>query len=119
MADKNDKNIYIHNVIGGESGKALIDCFFVRQGNTYTFFDSDGTEKASDIKVGEDFSVQLDRVPDVNWTLSITNPVGPDKLLGRWNDSRDPALAEGSYQAEAGGSGDPEEPNAASAGSYS
>ena len=118
MADKNDKNIYIHNVIGGESGKALIDCYFVRQGNTYTFYDSDGTEKATDIKVGEDFSFPLDHVPDVNWTLSITNPVGPDKLLGKWSDSSDPALADGSYQAEAGGSGDPEEPNAASASSY-
>jgi len=119
MADKNDQNIKIHNVIGGLSGKALIDCYFVRQGNKFSFYDKDGTEKASDIKIGEDFSFPLDRVPDVIWTLSITNPVGPDKLLGRWRDSSDPALAEGSYQAEAGGSGDPEEPNAASAGSYS
>ena len=122
MADKNDKNIYIHNVIGGESGKALIDCYFVRQGNRYTFYDSDDTEKASDIKIGEEFSFHLDRVPDVTWTLSITNPVGPDKLLGKWNDSSDPAQVDGEYQAQAGGTGEEEgeegDTNAASAGGY-
>lgn len=118
MGDIQDKNILIHDVIGGESGQALIDCYFVRHGNTYTFYDSDGTEKATDIHVGKDFSFTLDRVPDINWTLSITNPVGPDKLLGKWNDSKDPALADGSYQAEAGGTGEEGDANAATAGGY-
>ncbi|HXQ36957.1 MAG TPA: hypothetical protein VN843_23295 [Anaerolineales bacterium] len=114
-----DKNIKIHNVIGGISGKALIECYFNRHGNTYTFYDKDGNEKAADIKVGEDFWFTLDEVPDVNWTLSITNPVGPDRLLGKWSDSANPTLADGSYQAEAGGSGEEEEPNVASAGACS
>ena len=119
MGETTDKQIFIHKIFGGESGQALIECYFIRHGNTYTLYHKDGNEKAGDVKTGKDFSFTLDEVPDVNWTLSITNPVGPDKLLGKWSDSSDPALADGSYQAEAGGSGDPEEPNAASAGSYS
>jgi len=119
MGDTNDKPIFIHAVIGGPSGEALIKCYFLRHGNTYTFFDKDGTEKASNIKVGEDFSFTLDGLPDVNWTLSITNPEGPEKLSGRWNDSIDPAQADGEYQAQAGGTGEEEEDtNAASAGGY-
>ncbi len=115
----NEKPIYIHEVIGGPSGKALIDCYFLRHGNTYTFFDSDGNQKAGDIKVGDPFWFTLDEVPDVNWTLSIVNPEGPDKLSGKWSDSSDPALADGEYQAQAGGTGEEEgDTNAASAGGY-
>ena len=118
MGETQDKKILIHAVIGGDSGKALIDCYFTRHGNTYTFFDKDGNEKAGDIKVGKEFSFKLDGLPHVDWTLSITNPVGPDKLNGKWNDSSDPSQADGSYQAEAGGSGEEEDANAASAGGY-
>lgn len=122
MGDTKDKEIYIHNVIGGPSGEALIDCYFTKHGNIFSFYDSDGTEKAKDIKVGEDFHFTLDGVPDVNWTLSITNPEGPDKLSGKWSDSSDPALADGEYQAQAGGTGEEGgeegDTNAASAGGY-
>ncbi len=87
MGDTKDKQISIHAVIGGPSGEALIKCYFIRHGNTYTFYDKDGNEKASNIKIDEDFRFTLDELPDVNWTLSITNPQGPDKLSGKWTDS--------------------------------
>lgn len=116
---KQDKQILIHTITsGGESGEALINCYFIRHGNTYTFYDKDGNEKAGDIKVGEDFWFTLDELPNVNWTLSITNPEGPDKLTGKWNDSIDPSLADGSYQAQAGGSGEEGDTSAASASGY-
>lgn len=117
---KQDKQILIKEITsGGQQGDALINCYFIRHGNTYTFYDHDGNEKAGDIKVGEDFWFTLNDLPDVNWTLSITNPEGPDKLRGKWNDSANPTLADGSYQAEAGGSGEEEgDANAASAGGY-
>jgi hypothetical protein len=119
MDDIKDKQILIHKVFGAESGQALKQCYFIRHGNTYTFYDKDGNEKAGDVKTGEDFSFTLDEVPDVHWTLSITNPVGPDKLIGKWNDSIDPAQADGEYQAQAGGTGEEEEDtNAASASGY-
>ena len=118
MGDTKEKQIFIHNVIGGESGQALKECWFIRQGNTYSFYDKDGNEKAGDIKVGEDFRFTLDGMPDVNWTLSITNPEGPDKLSGKWNDSTNPTLADGEYQAQAGGTGEEEDTNAASASGY-
>ena len=118
MGEIKDKQILIHAVIGGESGKALKECYFIRHGNTYTFFDKDGNEKAGDIKVGEDFSFTLDGMPDVNWTLSITNPEGPAKLSGKWKDSTNPIEADGEYQAQAGGTGEEEDTSAASAGGY-
>ena len=122
MSDPKDTPIYIHEIIGGDSGKALIDCWFIRHGNTYSFYDKDGTEKASDVKVGESFPFTLDGMPDVDWTLAITNPVGPDKLRGTWTNTVDPTLADGEYQAQAGGTGEEEgedeDTNAASAGGY-
>lgn len=118
MGETTDKQIFIHKVFGGESGKALIECYFIRHGNTYTFYDKDGNEKAGDVKAGKDFGFTLDEVPDVNWTLSITNPEGPDKLSGKWNDSTNPTEADGEYQAQAGGIGEEEDTNAASAGGY-
>ncbi len=120
MGDIKDKQIVIKQILsGGVSGEALKGCWFIRQGNIYTFYDHDGVEKAGDIKVGEDFSFVLDEAPGVNWTLSITNPEGPDKLTGNWKDSSDPTLADGSYQAEAGGSGEEGDADAASAAGYS
>ena len=119
MGDIKEKQIFIHEVIGGESGQALKDCYYIRHGNTYTFYDKDGNEKAVDVKIGEDFRFTLDGLPDVNWTLSITNPEGPDKLSGKWNDTIDPTQADGEYQAQAGGTGEGEDTSAASAGGYS
>ena len=119
MGETTDKQIFIHKIFGGESGQALIECYFIRHGNTYTFYDKDGNEKAGDIKIDEDFRFTLDELPDVNWTLSITNPEGPDKLSGTWNDSTNPTEADGEYQAQAGGTGaEEEDTNAASAGGY-
>ena len=118
MGDK-EKNIVIDQVIGGDSGQALIGCYYTRQGNTYSFYDKEGNEKATDIHVDQDFWFTLPQLPDVKWTLSITNPEGPDKLAGKWNDSTDPAMADGEYQAQAGGAGEEEDSSAASASGYS
>lgn len=120
MGEKQDKNIVINDIVGGDSGQLLMGCYFTRHGNTYNFYDSDGNEKGTDIKVNDPFHFKLDGHPEIDWTLAITNPVGPDKLLGSWTDNVDPTLADGSYQAEAGGTGEEEEgdANAASAGGY-
>ena len=120
MSDIKDKQIVIKHIIGGGlSGEALKGCYFIRQGNIYTFYDQDGVEKAGNIKVGEDFRFTLDHPAGVDWTLSITNPEGPDKLTGKWNDSTNISQADGSYQAEAGGSGEEGDADAASAAGYS
>lgn len=120
MDETQDKEIVIKEITsGGVSGEALKGCYFVRHGNTYTFYDHDGIEKAGDIKVSEDFWFTLDDLPNVNWTLSITNPEGPAKLTGKWSNNADPSLADGSYQAEAGGSGEEGDADAASAAGYS
>jgi hypothetical protein len=118
MGDPKDKNIYIHLVEGGDSGKDLLGCWYIRHGNTYDFYDKDRTRLKEGIKVDEPFEVVLDGLPDVHWNLAITNPVGPDKLAGIWSNNIDPTLADGSYQAEAGGTGEEEDPHAASAGAY-
>jgi hypothetical protein len=120
MGDTKDKEIIIKHISsGGLSGEALKGCYFMGQGNNYTFYDKDGNEKASKIKLGQPFSFVLDELKHVNWTLSITNPVGPDKLLGTWRNNIEPATADGSYQAEAGGSGEEGDADAASAAGYS
>jgi len=120
MGDTKDKEIVINRITsGGLSGEALKGCYYMGQGNNYTFYDKDGNEKAGNIKVGKPFSFILDELQHVNWTLSITNPTGPDKLLGSWSNNVDPSLADGSYQAEAGGSGEEGDANAASAAGYS
>ncbi len=115
MGEKQDKNIVINNIVGGNSGQLLIGCYFTRHGNDYNFYDSEGTEKGTDITVNDPFHFKLD---GIDWTLTITNPVGPDKLLGTWTDNVDPSAADGSYQAEAGGTGEEGDPHAASAGAY-
>lgn len=117
MDDLNEKRIVVESV-NPDSGGQLLQCYFKQHGNTYTFHDKDEKVKAGDIKLGEEFFFTLDEDPDVNWTMVITLAEHrPDRrtLFGNWNDSRNPSLADGEFQAQAGGSGEEEEPNAASA----
>ncbi|HEV8430406.1 MAG TPA: hypothetical protein VGQ41_21055 [Pyrinomonadaceae bacterium] len=111
-----DKKIPIGSFTGGEDGQNLIGCYFKpKPDDTYNFHDKDDKVKARDIHVGSEFTFELDEVPGVTWHLTLGSNAD-EVLKGNWWDGRDPSLADGSYQAEAGGSGEEEEPNAASAG---
>jgi len=117
MADPIEKRIVIDTVIGGDSGQRLLECYFKEHGDTYNFHDKDHNVKARDIKLNEEFCFNLDGDPGVDWCLVITKADGlPEsrKLVGTWNDQKDPSMADGEYQAQAGGSGE-EEPTSASA----
>lgn len=117
MDDLKEKKIVVESVTP-DSGGQLLKCYFKQHGDTYTFHDKDDKVKASDIKLGEEFFFTLDEDQDVNWNMVITSAEHrPDrrKLSGNWGDSRDPSLADGEFQAQAGGSGEEEEPNTASA----
>ena len=116
MEDRTENRIVIESVTP-DSGAQLLKCYFKQHGDTYTFYDKDEKAKAHNLSVGSEFQFTLDEDPNVNWTLTLTEvDQTPDrkKMRGGWHDSKDPAMADGTYQAEAGGSGE-EEPNASSA----
>ena len=119
MDDRTEKRIVIESFTGGEDGHQLLGCYFVQHGDSdsYSFYGKDEKLKAPDVRVGSEFQFTLDDSPGIDWTLTLAEvDQTPDrkKMRGGWNDSRDPALADGTYQAEAGGAGE-EEPNASSA----
>ena len=115
MADISDK-IKIKEVSSPEADP-LLQCYFKpKQDGTYNFHDKDDRLKRRDITLGSEFSFVLDEVPGV-WHLVLDNdPADPNLYVGSWKTGteHDPSLADGTYQAEAGGAGE-EEPNAASA----
>ena len=122
MGDKKQKDpIVIKSFIGPEEeGKHLVDCYYMPKNNddTYDFFDKEHKEKHKGVKIGEPFSFDLDLH---HYTLTLDpDPDKPGGYWGPWSTTptSDPGMAEGTYQAEAGGSGEEEEPSAASAGGY-
>ena len=105
--------IVINSVSGTNSdGNDLKGCYF-KQNNegTYDFHDKDGKEKAKRISPGSSFSFHLDQH---EFTLSIAPGSSATFVSGSWNDGDTITGADGSYQAQAGGSEDAEA-NAASA----
>ena len=118
MGDISDKKIFIHEVSGGEIGKELIGCYFKeKHDGTYNFHDKDDHVKGRDIRLDTEFSFRLDEHPLVDWHLTLVSNAD-EVLKGGWRDGKDPSEADGEYQAQAGGTADEEEPNAASAGGY-
>jgi hypothetical protein len=121
MGDKKNPNtIVIKSFIGPEEeGKHLLDCYYMpKPDDTYDFFDRDNKVKHRDIKLGESFEFELDLH---RYILTLdTDPDKPGGYWGPWTTvpSTNPGQADGTYQAEAGGAGEEEEPNAASAGGY-
>ena len=95
----------------------LLQCYFkAKEGGTYNFHDKDDRLKKRDVTLGTEFSFVLDEVPGI-WHLVLDQPTAdPNVYGGIWKtgSEHDPTLADGTYQAEAGGSGE-EEPNAATA----
>ena len=119
MGDKKDPNsIVIKSFIGGPQGRHLVDCYYVpkNNGDSYDFFDKEDKPKKENVKIGEEFSFDLD-FQTYHLTLD-PDPDKPNGYWGPWRTDSNPAMADGTYQAEAGGSGEEEEPNAASAGGY-
>lgn len=118
MGDDNDKTYTIDTVFGGDIGKDLIGCYFkLKPGGKYNFHDKDKNVKAHDLEIGSQFSFRLDENPAIDWHLTLAGEEG-QMLTGGWQNGPDPALADGEYQAQAGGSGEEEPTNAASAGGY-
>lgn len=114
--DKDDKKFYIDEVFGEEIGQLLKGCYYKLKNNgTYTFHDKDHTEKGRDITVPSEFKFKMD---GIDWTLTL-NSNADEILKGGWWDGKDPANADGEYQAQAGGTGEEGDTNAASAGGYS
>jgi hypothetical protein len=119
MPEFANNKIRIHEVNKPE-GDQLIFCYFkLKPDGTYNFHDRDDKVKARDITLDKPFHFRLDEDPETLWTLILTSivddPTGV-KLSGGWSksNSKNPSLEDGTYQAQAGGSGE-EEPNAASA----
>jgi len=113
-----DKIYTIEHVFGGDIGQDLVGCYFkLKEDGKFTFHDKDKNPKAHDLGVPSSFSFRLDENPGIDWHLTLTEDTGK-MLTGGWQDGPDPANADGEYQAQAGGSGEEEEPNAASAGGY-
>lgn len=73
--------------------------------------------KGRDLRVGSDFSVHTDEKPGITWYPTLNSDAN-EVLTGNWFDGRDPSEADGTYQAQAGGSGAEEDASAASAGGY-
>ena len=121
MGDIKQQEIVIKRT--SEGGEDLVECFYMPKPNDkFNFHDKDKNVKKRDITLGKEFSVVLDEAPETVWHLTLSqNPEDPDpnQYEGTWRTGIDPGMAEGTYQAEAGGSGEEEEPNAASAGTYS
>jgi hypothetical protein len=116
MGDESDKKLVIDAFTGAAYGHHLLGCYFkVKNDGKFTFHDKDDHVKGRDIRVGSDFSFTLDEDPGVTWRLTLNSDAN-EVLTGNWSDGRDPSEADGTYQAEAGGSGAEEDASAASAG---
>ncbi len=118
MGDDADKKIFIKNVTGDDIGQLLVGCYFkLKPNGTYTFHDKNDAVKGRDITVDSDFNFRLDEHLAIEWHLDL-NSDADEILKGNWRDGKDPSMADGEYQAQAGGSGEEGEINAASAGGY-
>ena len=103
MGDDNDKKSVIYSV-SDPRAHDLIGCYYkAKPKDTYNFHSRDDKVKARDVKPDDKgFSFRLDHNPDILWTLTL-KPGSGQILTGNWTDSRDPALEDGTYQAQAGG----------------
>jgi hypothetical protein len=117
MGDISEKRILIKSTSGGEIGELLHHCYFkLKPDGTYTFHDKDDHVKARKVTVGgPGFSFRLDENPAIEWHLTL-NSDASEQLDGSWRNGQDPAMADGEYQAQAGGSEEEEDASAASAG---
>ncbi|HET6975620.1 MAG TPA: hypothetical protein VFI24_04815 [Pyrinomonadaceae bacterium] len=115
MADTSDQQIIIDEFTGQPDGENLLGCYFILKPgvDVYDFYDKDGQPKGRHIRVGSEFTFELDDVPGIVWHLTLTED-SDNVLRGGWWDGVDPAMADGTYQAQAGGSGEGE-PNTTSA----
>jgi hypothetical protein len=115
MVDISDK-IKIKEV-SSSAAEPLLQCYFKpKDDGTFNFHDKDDRLKRRDVTLGSEFSFVLDEVPGI-WHLVLDQPTADPTVYGgiwKTGPEHDPSLADGTYQAEAGGSGE-EEPNAASA----
>ena len=122
MGDNNPNQIPIKTV-SSEDADVLLECYFDPKPNGDFNFHYKDKVKKRDITLGKEFSFVLDQFPDTLWHLVLQqDPDDPKMYGGTWRTGIAPGgkgMAEGTYQAEAGGAGEEEEPSAASAGACS
>jgi hypothetical protein len=103
------QKIPIDSITGDPHGNDLMGCFFMQKHDgDFNFHDKDDHTKARNLNVGSTFSFRLDEYPDVEWTLTIAT-ASATEVTGSWKtDKQEPSLADGGYQAQAGGGVDAE-----------
>ena len=103
--------IPIDNVTGDPDGHDLMGCYFKpKHDGDFNFHDKDEHIKARDLNVGSSFSFTLDGHPATTWHLTIVT-ASATEVTGNWKADKgkgDPSLADGGYQAQAGGGLDAE-----------
>ena len=118
MGDESDKKIVIEAFTGGADGHNLLGCYFKpKNDGKFNFHDKGNHVKGRDLRVGSVFSFTLEEKPGTTWHLSLNSDAN-EVLTGNWSDGRDTTEADGTYQAEAGGSGAEEDASSASSGGY-
>lgn len=114
VASSEDERIKITKVTGGKRKDSLKDCYFLPSSTVgaYDFYNTHNQVLASSIQ-GSAFKFDLNGYEWQITKLSIT----PWKANGDWKIPTDPAEDDsGTFQAQAGGGGDPEERAAKAAG---
>lgn len=104
--DKEDKKIPINSYTGGSDGIDLEGAYFKykKSDATYDFYDQDGNSKCTGLSVGSSCSFVLDEDPDINWTITLTNPCSETEVSGNWSipDSITGDGEGGTFTAQAG-----------------
>ena len=114
MSDK----IKIKKVEGGGAGFMLEGCYFIpNEEGTYNFYDKDPNPNnplATGVKNGSTFAFNLMEDSNVPWAIHILI-IGEEIVShGEWASGKSPVSkafdeSSGSFQAQAGGTPDPEE----------
>lgn len=112
--------IKIHKIIGPEDGEDLKGCYFLDAGDgTYNFFDHENRQlNPIPITPGTTFGFTLPATPELGWSMRV-DKMNDKKGNGDWSYTMAPRPADstgdGTFQAQAGGTGEPTDADDAAA----
>lgn len=114
MSDK----IKINRIEGEKVGNDLKGCYFLNAADgTYSFYDKNPNNPRNPIltgiRDGFDSEFRLEDYPDILWGINIYN-ISDSAANGFWSSGNTETPGSGTFQAQAGGTGEPE-PEASSA----